>query len=121
MALRRLLRFLRVLLRPAPLFGLAIVAAFWITLGYLLNVERTSAVEGAIQRGSSLARLFEENTVRLFKGVDRTLLLLRLAYEENPEQFDLRRWADRTEWTLTWTMLGLTIRVCARAKGGKRR
>jgi len=110
MALRRLLRFLRALLRPAPLFGLAIVAMFWISLGYLLNVERTNAVESAIQRGSSLARLFEENTVRLFKGVDRTLLLLRLAYEENPEQFDLRRWADRTsllgELTIQAALIG---------------
>src|SRR5262249_9523331 len=56
----------------------------------------TSAVEGAVARGNSLARLFEENTIRLFKGVDRTLLLLRLAYEENPEHFDLRHWSDRT-------------------------
>src|SRR6185503_9302550 len=110
MALRRLLRFLRSLLRPAPLFGLAIVAIFWISLGYLLKVERTSAVESAIQRGSSLARLFEENTVRLFKGVDRTLLLLRLAYEENPDQFDLRHWADRTsllgELTIQAALIG---------------
>src|SRR5262249_36182252 len=96
MTSRRLHRYLRSLLQPAPLFGMAIVVIFWIGLALLLSAERTSAVEGAVARGNSLARLFEENTIRLFKGVDRTLLLLRLAYEENPEHFDLRHWSDRT-------------------------
>lgn len=96
MTTRRLFRFLRALLRPAPLFGLAIVAIFWIGVAYLLNVERGNALQGAIQRGSSLTQLFEENTIRLLKGVDQSLQLMRLAYEENPERFDLHRWAKRT-------------------------
>jgi methyl-accepting chemotaxis protein len=86
------------LLRPAPLAGLAIITIFWIGIAFLLSAERTNAVESAIQRGNSLTRLFEENTIRLFKGVDRSILLLRLGHEENPEQFDLRRWAERTSF-----------------------
>jgi methyl-accepting chemotaxis protein len=78
------------------MFGTAIIAIFWIGLAYQLSVERTKAFDTAIERGSGLARLFEENTIRLLKGVDRTLLLLRLTYEENPEHFDLRRLAERT-------------------------
>ena len=58
---------------------MAIVAIFWMGLAFLLSFERTNASERAIQQGSSLARLFEENTIRLFKGVDQTLLLLRRA------------------------------------------
>ena len=89
---------------------MAIVAIFWMGLVFLLSFERTNASERAIQQGSSLARLFEENTIRLFKGVDQTLLLLRLAYEENPERFDLRHWADRTsllgELTLQTALIG---------------
>src|SRR5262245_4177864 len=96
MAVRRRFRFLRALLRPTPIFGLAIIAVLWLGLGYLLNVERTNTLEAAVQRGASLARVFEENAIRLFKGVDGTLLLLRLAYEENPQQFNLRHWAERT-------------------------
>jgi methyl-accepting chemotaxis protein len=98
MAIRRLFRFLRASLRPAPLFGLAIVAIFWIGLAQLLKVERVKAVESAIERGSSLAQLFEQNTIRLLKSVDQSLLLLRLAYEENPKSFDLRHWAERTSF-----------------------
>ena len=55
-------------------------------------------MENAVQRGSSLAQLFEQNTIRLLKSVDQTLLLLRLAYEENPKSFDLRHWAERTSF-----------------------
>lgn len=110
MAFRRLFQFLRALLRPTPLLGLAIIAIFWIGLVYLLKVERSKAVESAIQRGSSLAHLFEQNTIRLFKSADQTLLLLRLAYEENPNAFDLRHWAERTsligELTIQSSIIG---------------
>jgi len=96
MTISRLFKWLRLLLQSGPMFGMAIIAIFWIGLAYLLSVERTKTLEGAVQQGSNLTRLFEENTIRLFKGVDRTLLLLRLAYEEDSEHFDLRRWAERT-------------------------
>jgi methyl-accepting chemotaxis protein len=96
MAVRRLFRFFRALLRPVPLFGLAMIAIFWIGLAQLLQVEYRKAEESAVQRGASLAQLFEQNTIRLLKSVDQTLLILRLAYEEAPNSFDLRRWAERT-------------------------
>ena len=92
------------------LFGMAIIAICWIGLAYQLSVEHARTIDAAIERGSSLARLFEEATIRLIKGVDRTLLLLRLAYEENPEHFDLRHWAERTsllgDLTIQATLIG---------------
>src|SRR4051812_39934012 len=110
MSPRRLSRSLRGLLQPAPLFGLAILVFLWIGVAFLLFVERTNAIEGAIQRGGSLAQLFEENTIRLLRGVDRSLLALRLGYEENPQHFDLRRWTERTsllgELTFQVAMIG---------------
>jgi hypothetical protein len=64
MAVRRLFRFFRALLRPVPLFGLAMIAIFWIGLAQLLQVEYRKAEESAVQRGASLAQLFEQNTIR---------------------------------------------------------
>ena len=96
MRAHRLLQWSRLLLHPMPVFGLAIIGVFWIGLTYLLSVERSKTLDDAMAQGSNLARLFEENTIRLFKGVDRTLLLLRLAYEKNPDGFDLRQWAEQT-------------------------
>jgi len=88
-------QWLRYVWQPAPIFGVAIIAICWIGLNYQLSVERARSTEAAIERGDSLARLFEDATVRLVKGVDRTLLLLRQAYEENPNHFDLLAWAKR--------------------------
>ena len=79
----RLPNWLRALLRPAPILGLAIIVFCWVGLVYQLSVERAATLDAAIQRGSSLALLFEESTSRLIRSVDQTLLLLRQAYEEN--------------------------------------
>src|SRR5271154_3675997 len=77
------------------MFGLAIIAVCWIGLAYQLSVEHNRAMDAAIERGGSLAQLFEDETRRLIKDADRTLLVLRQAYEEDPEHFDLRDWAKR--------------------------
>jgi methyl-accepting chemotaxis protein len=95
MTARRSIQWLRHFWQPAVIFGLAIIAICWIGLTYQLSVERTKAIDAAIERGGSLAQLFEEATVQLIKDVDRTLLLLRQAYEEDPQRFDLRDWAKR--------------------------
>ncbi len=96
MNVHRLIHFLRSLWQPAPLLGLVVIAICWTGLAYQLSAERAKTLDAAIERGNSLARLFEENTIRLIKDLDRTLLLLRLAYEKNQEHFDLRDWAAGT-------------------------
>jgi methyl-accepting chemotaxis protein len=96
MYVHRLIQFLRSLRQPAPLLGLVVITICWTGLAYQLSAERAKTLDAAIERGNSLARLFEENTIRLIKDLDRTLLLLRLAYEKNRENFDLRDWAEGT-------------------------
>ena len=89
-------QWLRFLLQPAPAFGAAIIAILWIGLSYQLSVEHAGAIRSAIARGNGAARLFEETTIRLLKDVDRTLLFMRLTYENDPEHFDLNRLVQRT-------------------------
>ena len=91
-----LTQWIRRLWQPAAIFGFAVIALCWTGLAYQLSVERTKALDAAIERGGSLAQLFEAATIRQIKGIDQTLLLLRQAYEENPGHFDLREWAKRT-------------------------
>jgi methyl-accepting chemotaxis protein len=95
MKVHRLIRWLRRLWQPVAMLGLAIIAICWIGLAYQLSVERTRTIQAAIERGDSLVRLFEQATIRLLKGIDQSLLLLRQAYEQNPEHFDLRSWAKQ--------------------------
>jgi methyl-accepting chemotaxis protein len=89
---RRYGQWLRAILQPTPLVGLAVIAICWIGLVYQLSAERERTIDAARARGASLARLFEETTVRLIKDIDQTLLLLRFAYEKDPERFALRDW-----------------------------
>src|SRR5450755_3759750 len=96
MNVHRLIQFLRSLWQPAALLGVVVIVICWTGLAYQLSAERAKTLDAAIERGNSLARLFEENTIRLIKDLDRTLLLLRLAYEKNRENFDLRDWAEGT-------------------------
>src|SRR5277367_2870171 len=93
---RGFVTWLRASLQPATLFGLALIAACWIGLTFLMSIERAKVVEGAIQQSDNLVRLFEENTVQTFERFDRTILLLRKSIEDDPEHFDLREWAERT-------------------------
>jgi methyl-accepting chemotaxis protein len=105
----RLVQWMRYFWQPATIFGFAIIALCWSGLAYQLSVERTKALDAAIERGGSLARLFEAATIRQIKGIDQTLLLLRQAYEENPEHFDLRDWARRTSLFSDATVQGSLI------------
>ena len=96
MRTHRLIQWLRSLQRPALIYGAVIIVTLWTGVAFQLSLDHARAVDVAIQRGDGLVRLFEEATVQLFKGVDRSLLSLRAAYEENPEHFDIRDWAKRT-------------------------
>ena len=49
-----------------------------------------------MKQSNSLVRLFEHDTVETMGRFDRTLLLLRKSYEDDPPYFDLRKWAEQT-------------------------
>jgi Cache domain len=89
-------QWLRASLQPATLLGLMMIAACWIGVGVGLEMERGKTMDTAVQQTANLARLFEENTVRTFEGVDRGLLLLREVYERDPVHFNLSEWTKRT-------------------------
>jgi PAS domain-containing protein len=85
----------RALRQPAPMFGALVIVVFWISLNYQLSLDRERATEAAVQNGHRLTRLISDHITQLVGTVDRTLLLLRHAYEESPGQFDLNQWAER--------------------------
>jgi diguanylate cyclase (GGDEF)-like protein len=103
-------RWLRASLQPATLLGLVVIVACWLGVVVELEIERGKTMDAAVRQSANLARLFEVNTVSTFEGVDRTLLLLREAYERDPKHFDLRDWSRRTallgEFTLQLALIG---------------
>src|SRR5271169_2063774 len=92
----KFLAWLRASLHPASFAGLILIAASWFVVAFVSSVEREKVVEGAAKQSDSLVRLFEQNTVDIFDRFDRTLLLLRKSFEDDPAHFDLLGWAGRT-------------------------
>src|SRR3984957_6426138 len=103
-------RWLRASLQPATVLGLVVIVACWFGVGVELELERGKTMDAAVQQSANLANLFEVNTVRTFEGVDRTLLLLREAYERDPKHFDLHDWSRRPallgEFTMQLALIG---------------
>jgi diguanylate cyclase (GGDEF)-like protein len=91
----KLLVWLRAFLHSAAIAGLALIAASWFVVGFVSSVEREKAIEGAVKQSDSLVRLFEHNTEDILGRFDRTLLLLRKSFEDDPVHFDLRKWAGQ--------------------------
>jgi|HubBroStandDraft_5_1064220.scaffolds.fasta_scaffold07928_3 diguanylate cyclase (GGDEF)-like protein len=87
---------LRRLLNPIVILGAAIIGLCWCEVVYQLHSDYTETVNLAVERGDSMAKLFEKDTIRLLKGIDTTLLLLRQAYETDPENFDLVKTARQS-------------------------
>jgi diguanylate cyclase (GGDEF)-like protein len=88
--------WLRASLQPATLLGLIMIAACWVAVAFVMSVEHGKTLEASIQQSESLVRLFEKDVAQTLSGIDRTLLLLRNAYEADPTHFDLRRWTELT-------------------------
>lgn len=70
------------------------VPLFW--GGFLINssAERAHTLEHAKARGAGVAQIFQENTERTLLGIDRSLRLLRMLWEKDPDNFDIKSWAD---------------------------
>jgi diguanylate cyclase (GGDEF)-like protein len=92
----KLLVWLRAFLHSAAIAGLVLIAASWFVVGFVSSVERQKAVEEAVKQADSLVRLFEHNIEDILGRFDRTLLLLRKSFEDDPAHFDLRKWAGQT-------------------------
>ena len=90
------LLWMRAFLHSAAIAGLVLIAASWFVAAYISSVEREKAVEEAMKQSESLVRLFEHDTIETINRFDRTLLLLRKSFEDDPAYFDLRKWAGQT-------------------------
>src|SRR5579859_666846 len=90
------LLWMRAFLQPAAIAGVVLIAASWFVTAYISSVEHQKAVDEAMKQSDSLVRLFEHNTVDTLERFDRTLLLLRKSYEDDPAHFDLPKWAEQT-------------------------
>ncbi|MGX4769082.1 bifunctional diguanylate cyclase/phosphodiesterase [Bradyrhizobium guangdongense] len=67
----------------------------WISYFAITVSERTEALQQARSHGDSVAKLFQENTERIFERVDQSLSIVQTLYAQDPAGFDLKSWSDR--------------------------
>jgi diguanylate cyclase (GGDEF)-like protein/PAS domain S-box-containing protein len=79
--------------------ALIMLPLFWLIYFAWTSLEQRRAVQQGELHATNVAQIFQENTERIFLGVDATLLLLRRFYESNPKEFDLKYWVERTSLT----------------------
>ncbi len=84
-------------MHTATFAGLMLIAACWFVAGLVSSIERENAIEAMTKQANGIVRLFEKNTMDILERLDRTLLLLRKSYEDDPAHFDLRSWATRID------------------------
>ena len=85
--------WLRALNQGSTYLGLAMIALVWLGLDFHLKSELATVQNDAIQNAGNLSRAFEEHLVRTLKDADRTLRIVRNAYERSPAGFDLAGWS----------------------------
>jgi diguanylate cyclase (GGDEF)-like protein/PAS domain S-box-containing protein len=90
-----MVQWLRVFRDTTVYVGLFAIIAVWSAVFLLADQEHERASQNAAKSGAALARVFEEYISRVIKGTDSQLLLLRNAYEQNPEHFDITTLVDR--------------------------
>jgi diguanylate cyclase (GGDEF)-like protein/PAS domain S-box-containing protein len=81
----------------AALFGLTIVLIAWTGAFFQLQKDKSEIEQAAIDRASAAVQLFEKDTVRMLKGVDAVLLMLRHAYYADRANFRLESFADEAQ------------------------
>jgi signal transduction histidine kinase/DNA-binding response OmpR family regulator len=88
---------LRALLQPITLLGVAMIAAFWISLAFVLSIERQKSADDTMHNLSNFNALFEDYVLRLTQTADQTLLLIRENYEADSVHFDLVHLGKQTQ------------------------
>jgi diguanylate cyclase (GGDEF)-like protein len=80
---------------PSLQLALFFLPLVWVGYFAVTTSERTDALHQAQSHGDSVAKLFQENTERIFERVDQSLLVVQALYAQDPTGFSLKFWADK--------------------------
>src|SRR5215472_15656520 len=84
-----MLRRFRPFAKTAAYVGLVVIIGIWCGALFLARAEHQRAYEEGLRQGTNLARIFKEYIARVIGGGDNVLLILRDAYEHDPNAFDI--------------------------------
>jgi diguanylate cyclase (GGDEF)-like protein len=81
------------LLQPVTYLGVAMAAVVVMGAIYLARKDRTDDFDTALRQGANLAQVFEGFVSRTIKSADNTLRYVRMAYEHDPDDFNINDWS----------------------------
>jgi signal transduction histidine kinase/HPt (histidine-containing phosphotransfer) domain-containing protein/ActR/RegA family two-component response regulator len=97
---------MRALMSLSTFLGFLLIAVVWGGSLFYLRLDREKTFDAAVAETGNLVRLFEVQVDRSIKEIDKTLLFLRTAYEQDPEGFDLPAWT-----TNAYHLKDLTLQI----------
>ncbi len=80
--------------QAATALGLAMIALIWVSVERHLASERDNTERLALVGLQNIARVFEAHVIHSVQENDRMLVVLRTAYEKDPEHFDFAAWTN---------------------------
>jgi diguanylate cyclase (GGDEF)-like protein len=80
---------------PSLQIALVLLPIVWTGYFAMTRSERADAFLQASSHGDSVAKLFQENTERIFELVDQSLLVMRAMQARDPAGFSLKSWANQ--------------------------
>src|SRR5262245_31305252 len=95
------------------LLGVLSVAIIWLGVWYITSEDAERTESAAFQDTSNLARAFEEHIIRLIQAHDQILLFARASIANDPNGFDLDRWAKEQQ-----IATGVTLQIATTDKAG---
>jgi diguanylate cyclase (GGDEF)-like protein/PAS domain S-box-containing protein len=90
---------LRIWRSPPLQIALLFLPVLWLGYFSITAAEKDGALQQARSHGDSIAKLFEDNTERIFERVDQSLLVVRTLYARDPAHFSLKFWGDQARIT----------------------
>ena len=75
--------------------SLILLGLMWVGCLFYLSAEHDRAIERAETHVKYVVKVFQENTDRIFQGIDRSLISIRNGYQDNPNSFDLKHWVKQ--------------------------
>ncbi|MES2187141.1 MAG: ATP-binding protein [Pseudomonadota bacterium] len=83
--------------RLVALFISLVLGAVWVTVFLLLQSQRKDAIQAELKQNANIARVLQEQTVRVIAAVDQAVVRLSAAAEDGPiDKGDYQRFADST-------------------------
>lgn len=90
------------------IFGVFLLAFIWGGLFYQIHTEKITAIEDAKKEAATLARIFEEHTLRTINNADQAALFLKYQFEKEGRSMNIPQYVQEGRFShMPFVLLGV--------------